>query len=108
MKEKSRKRKVKKEDLESALIKKALGYDCTETIEEYAGDEQGEVRLLKKKVTIKNVPPDVSALKILLEERQKDIDQMTDEELDFEKQRLMKLIQSSLIKKEKKIEQNDY
>lgn len=106
MKEKGRKSKVKKQDLESALIKKALGYDCTETIEEYAGDEQGQVRLLKKKVTIKNVPPDVTALKILLEERQKDVDEMTDEELDEEKERLIKLIQSSLIKKEKKIGNN--
>lgn len=101
MKEKSRiKKKVKKEELECALIKKALGYDCTETVEEYAGDEQGEVRLLKKKVTIKNVPPDMTALKILLDERQKNVCDMTDEQLEQEKARLIKLIQPSLLKKE--------
>lgn len=102
MKGKSRvKKTVKKQDLESALIKKALGYDCTETIEEYAGDEQGQVRLLKKKVTIKNVPPDLSALKILLDESKESVSQMTDSELVAEKERLLKLIEQS-VKKESK------
>ena len=99
MKGKSRvKKKVKKQELESALIKKALGYDCTETVEEYAGDEQGEVRLLKKKVTVKNVPPDITALKILLEEQSKNVSEMSDEELENEKERLLKLLARSVKK----------
>lgn len=99
MKGKSRvKRKVKKQELESALIKKALGYDCTETVEEYAGDEQGEVRLLKKKVTVKNVPPDITALKILLEEQSKNVSEMSDEELEREKARLLQLLARSVKK----------
>ncbi len=93
MKEKgSRKKKVSKTDLESALIKKALGYDATEVIEEYSGGDEGEIKLLKKKVTIKNVPPDMTALKILLDEKQKDVALLTDEELEQEKIRLLKLL----------------
>ena len=83
--------KLSKEQLESVLIKKALGYDATEVVEEYAGDEQGEVRLLKKKVTIKNVPPDMTALKILLEGEQKNVSELSDAQLEEEKQRLLNL-----------------
>ena len=68
MKEKTNKKKPSsKEKIKEALLKKALGYDCTETVEEYVSEE-GEIRLTKKKITKKNVPPDMSALKILLEE----------------------------------------
>ena len=59
MKEKSKKTvNNSKEDLHSALVKKALGYDYKEVVEEYVSGEEGEVRLAKKKVTKKNVPPD--------------------------------------------------
>ena len=81
MKEKSKKSKISSaEKIKEALIKKALGYDCTETVEEYV-TEEGEIKLTKKKITKKNVPPDMSALKILLEESEKPISSMTDEEL---------------------------
>ena len=93
MKGKSRSKKsVSKSELECALIKRALGYDATEVIEEYGGGEQGEVKLLKKKVTIKNVPPDMTALKILLDEREKDVSIMSDEELAKEKERLLSML----------------
>ena len=81
-----------KTDLENALIKKALGYDATEVVEEYSSDNEGEIRLLKKKITKKNVPPDMSALKLLLDESQKDLTQMTDEELFDEKVRLLNIL----------------
>ena len=83
---------VSNNDIESALIKKALGYDATETVEEYAENNDGEVKLTKKKVTVKNVPPDMSALKYLLEERQQQVEQMTDEQLKEEKIRLLNLL----------------
>ena len=94
MKEKgSRKKKVTKSELEKALIKKALGYDATEVIEEYSGGEDGEVKLLKKKVTVKNVPPDMTALKLLLDEKQMSVTEMTDEELEQERLRLLQLLE---------------
>lgn len=86
------KSKNKKSDLEQALIKKALGYDTQEVVEEYVGDEEGKVKLTKKKVTIKNVAPDMTALKLLLEESQKQVADMTDAELHEEKVRLLKLL----------------
>ncbi|MBE7081829.1 MAG: hypothetical protein E7372_04650 [Clostridiales bacterium] len=86
-----RKKQVDKIDLEQALIKKALGYDATEVVEEYVGDGE-EIKLSKKKVTTKNVPPDMSALKFLLDETQKDASEMTDQELYEEKVRLLCLL----------------
>ena len=85
------KKQVDKIDLEQALIKKALGYDATEVVEEYVGDGE-EIKLSKKKVTIKNVPPDMSALKFLLDETQKEVSEMTDKELYEEKVRLLSLL----------------
>ena len=93
MKGKSKtKKSVTKSDLEVALIKKALGYDATEVVEEYAGGEEGEIKLLKKKVTTKYVPPDTTALKLLLDDSEKDISEMSDLELETEKKRLLKLL----------------
>ena len=92
MKGRSKKTKqVDKNDLEQALIKKALGYDATEVVEEYVGDGE-EIKLSKKKVTTKNVPPDMSALKFLLDETQKEVSEMTDQELYEEKVRLLCLL----------------
>ena len=87
-----RKKNVTKQELIEALIKKALGYDATEVVEEYVGNDDGEVKLSKKKVTTKNVPPDMSALKILLDDSQKEVGQMSDEELEKEKIRLINLL----------------
>ena len=94
MKGKNKRQKADlKQDLKDALIKKALGYDVKEVIEEYSSDSDGEVKLSKKKVTTKNIPPDMTAIKILLDENQKDTTQMTDEELYQEKIRLLCLLQ---------------
>ncbi len=80
-------------DFKKALVKKALGYDVTETVEEYTGGEDG-VKLVKKKVTKKNVPPDITALKMLLEDQNLPLSQMSDEQLQAEKERLLKLLLS--------------
>ena len=99
MREKSKKKTVaNKADLKDALIKKALGYDATEVVEEYVSGEEGEIKLSKKKVTKKNVPPDITAIKMLLE-KQVDIPSMSDEELEKERVRLIKLLEQ--IKEEK-------
>jgi hypothetical protein len=92
MKGKSRKNTVTEKEINGALIKKALGYDATETVEEYAGGEEGEIRLLKKKVTTKHLPPDITALKILMDGREKEVSEMSDAELMEEKVRLLNLL----------------
>ena len=95
MQEKIKKKKsVTESDFKNALIKKALGYDATEVVEEYVSGEEGEIKLTKKKVTKKNVPPDMTALKILLDGESKPISEMTDEQLKTEKERLLKLLQN--------------
>ena len=80
--------------IKKALKKRALGYDSTEVTEEYTEDGDGGVRLVKRKVVSKNVPPDVSAAKLLIEldGGDSDITKLTDEELEKEKQRLIKLL----------------
>lgn len=93
MPEKIKKKKsVTESDIKSALIKKALGYDATEVVEEYVSGEEGEIKLSKKKVTKKNVPPDLTALKLLMDEDSLPLSSMTDEELQKEKERLLKLL----------------
>lgn len=88
-------------DFKEALIKKALGYDATEVVEEYVAGEEGDVKLIKKKVTKKNVPPDITAIKILLENQSESIEEMSDEQLEKEKARLIKLLCECEGKKEK-------
>ncbi|MBQ3596633.1 MAG: hypothetical protein II988_02325 [Clostridia bacterium] len=102
MNEKTRKKQIDQTDYLDALKKKALGYDATEVVEEYSQTQEGEVTLTKRKVTKKNVPPDITALKILLEQEQTPISQMSDEQLEQEKQRLLELLGQSQTEKENK------
>ncbi len=83
-----------KKSIKRALKKRALGYDSTEVTEEYTDDGDGGVKLIKRKVVKKNVPPDVSAVKLLIEIEGEDSDlsTLTDAELELEKQRLLKLL----------------
>lgn len=80
--------------LQDALLKKAMGYDSSETVEEYSNSDN-ELTLTKKKVTIKHIPPDTTALKALLElcevqNKEDDLVQLSDQELEQEKQRILK------------------
>ncbi len=79
-------------NLKDALIKKAFGYDATEIVEEYIASEEGEIKLTKKKVTKKSVPPDMTALKMLIDEKDVSVQSMSDEQLQEEKERLLKLL----------------
>lgn len=88
----SQDKNLSEKKIEKALIKKALGYDSTEVVEEYVTGEEGEIKLTKKKVTKKNVPPDITAIKMLMELEDVPIEEMTDEELEREKTRLLKLL----------------
>ena len=101
MKEKIRKKAIDEQDIKQALLKKAVGYDTKEVVEEFALADEGEVKLTKRKVTIKSVPPDITALKLLMDETVKPISQMTDEQLEQEKQRLLNLLDKSQNKTKK-------
>ena len=89
------KKTVEQTDFKKALIKKALGYDATEVVEEYVSSEEGEVKLTKKKVTKKNVPPDITALKLLMENEVKSVSQMSEEELLAERDRLLEILKQT-------------
>ena len=87
--------KVSKSEVLDALTKKALGYTSEEVTEEYQ-EGDGEITLTKRKVIKKEVPPDMTALKILLEEiAEKPITEMTDEQLNAEKERLLTLLKKT-------------
>ncbi|MGN1098735.1 MAG: hypothetical protein ACI4S9_00190 [Christensenellales bacterium] len=80
--------------IENALLKKALGYTVTETVEEYSTLD-GALELQKKKITKKHIPPDMTALKLVLDKNSEDsYDKMTDEELERERFRLLKELDS--------------
>ncbi|MDD3397571.1 MAG: hypothetical protein PHR96_03425 [Clostridia bacterium] len=86
------------EKIKLALIKKATGYDADEITEEYTVNENGEEILNKKKITKKHYPPDISAVKIFLSfyggKTLSELENMTDEELKTEKERLINLLKS--------------
>ena len=91
----SRGRKMLDDDIMQALLKRAVGYESDEIVEEYSTDENGNSFLTKRKITKKNNPPDVAALKFLLEQNamfDDEIAKMTDEQLLQEKERLLKLL----------------
>lgn len=82
-------------NLQDALLKKAMGFTTTEVIEEYVDSGEGMV-LQKKKVTSKDIPPDLASFKALIEINGKEDEfcNMTDEELIAEKNRLLKLLEN--------------
>lgn len=84
--------------INKALIKRALGFTAKEVVEEFSFSDEG-AKLTKRKITKKNIPPDISAVKVLLEvlngENNYDFDTMTDEELFAERDRLLKLLKES-------------
>ncbi len=80
---------MEEEKIRDAVLKVALGFRVEEVTEEY-GVENGELRLVKRKETRKDVPPDLRAAKLLMEGT--DDSALTDEELEAEKQRLLALL----------------
>ena len=73
--------------IREAILKVALGYSVGEVTEEYDA-KGGELKLVKRKETHKDVPPDLKAVKLLLE-NVSDYSALTDEELEAEKNRLL-------------------
>lgn len=88
---------ISKEDLiKRTLFKKANGFVLEEISEEYAKEEDDKtMKLIKRKVITKEVAPDISAIKVLIELNEFNSSfykNMTDEELINEKNRLIKLL----------------
>lgn len=86
-----------KKSLSKALIKKAVGLSVDEVIEEYAQDEETkDLKLIKKKVTKKQLPPDIQAVRALLEinnyANEDAYTKMTDEELIKERDKLIEIL----------------
>ena len=83
--------KKQEEKLGEALLKVALGYQVAEVTEEYA-EVDGTLKLMKRKKTKKDVPPDLKAVQILLSQGGEEYVQWTEEELMQERERLLQLL----------------
>lgn len=78
------------DEILKTLLKKATGYSRDEVQEEYSVTPEGELVLVKRKVTKKYYPPDSTALKTYLElSSGRGDDELTDEELEAERKRLV-------------------
>ncbi len=90
-------KQTEKEAVKKALYKKAVGYDSEETVEEYS-DSDGDLVLVKRKVTTKPVPPDIAAIKLVLglDGGEEDLSAFSDEELEKRKKKLIKIIKEKL------------
>ena len=73
-----------------ALKRCAVGFGTSEVVEEFSV-EDGELKLVKKKVTKKDIPPDIKAVKMLIDES--GLDGLTDTELEEERQKLLKFLE---------------
>ena len=81
---------TREEKIGEALLKVALGYQVAEVTEEYAAVD-GALKLTKRKKTKKDIPPDLKAVQLLLSnDRGGDISSWTDEELEAEREKLLK------------------
>ncbi|HIR30122.1 MAG TPA: hypothetical protein IAC90_05685 [Candidatus Coproplasma stercorigallinarum] len=85
------------EGIKKALLKCAVGFDTSEIVEEYTVDE-GELKLVKRKVTKRDVPPDIKAVKMLLD-GEADASQMSDEELEERREKLIAMLKEEGIDK---------
>ena len=72
--------------VKDAVLKVALGYSLEEVTEEYDARD-GELKLVKRKETRKDIPPDLKAVQLLLSED--NYSALSDEELQAEKIRLI-------------------
>ena len=82
-----------------AIKSLASGMIIKEVTKEYVADDNGEMKLVKKKVNEKMVPPSTDICKMLYSSTKSEENKfknMTDEELEKEKQRLLKELQKEL------------
>ena len=77
-------------DILGALKKCAVGLETNEVVEEFDARD-GELKLVKRKVTKRDIPPDIKAVKLLIDGGG-GVDGLTLEELEEEKKNLLKLL----------------
>lgn len=77
------------EEVLGALKKCAVGFGTSEVVEEFSV-EDGVPKLIKRKVTKRDVPPDIKAVKMLLDES--GVDGLSEEQLEEEKQKLLNFL----------------
>lgn len=87
-----------KEKIEKALLKVALGYQVAEVTEEYA-EVDGELKLTKRKKIKKDIPPDLKAVQLLLTENGERYADMSDEELEEAKKRILEELKMAGLQK---------
>lgn len=75
--------------VKQALKRCAVGFETGEVVEEFAM-ENGELKLVKKKVTRRDIPPDIKAVKMLLDGE--NVSQLSEEELEREKERILAIL----------------
>ena len=80
------------EEVLGALKKCAVGFGTSEVVEEFSV-EDGELKLIKKKVTKRDIPPDIKAVKLLLDEN--GLDGLSDGELEEQKQKLLEILKEN-------------
>lgn len=92
--------KSQEEKLNEVLMKVAKGCRIEEIVEEYA-EVDGQMRLVKRKETRKDIPPDIKAVQMLQgsvgEEKT-----LSDEQLEEEKLRLLQALQAAQSKASEK------
>ena len=84
--------------VKKALVRCAVGFDTSEVVEEYTMAD-GELKLVKRKVTRRDVPPDIKAVKMLLD-GEADIGGMSDEELEERRKKLLARLENNAEKKD--------
>ena len=82
----------KNQKIIDALMQCATGMNAGEVVEEFAMLD-GELKLVKRKVTKRDIPPDVKAAKMLLENGGDG--GLSDEELQAEKEKLLSLLKEN-------------
>ncbi len=69
------------------------GFTTKEIVSEYAvDDETGDLKIVKQKISEKNIPPNTDIIKLIYQhyaEAKVDYESLTDEQLEQEKQRLI-------------------
>jgi hypothetical protein len=87
---------IKNRDLQKlnrAILKKAMGYQSQEVVEEYTKNIDGELELVKRKVSKKQNSPDIAAAKLIAELKEDDsLEEMTLEQLQAEREKLLNLL----------------
>lgn len=83
-----------REEVLGALYRRAVGCSADEVVEEYAVCEDGSQQLVKRRVKKRELPPDMAAVRLLLE-AEKPLASLTEEELAAEKRRLLRLLQKT-------------